>query len=104
MNLKDKKITILKPTWTQTSYGAMEEEYEPSISNIWAYYRQLSGKEYYAAAMVNSKEEALFEINYLSDIDTTMRILFRNETYHITRVDDYQGYKQTLKIYTYKIN
>nr|WP_305728501.1 hypothetical protein [Bacillus sp. 491mf] len=33
-----------------------------------------------------------------------MKILFRGKEYGITRIDDFEGYKQDLTIYAYTIN
>lgn len=105
-HLKDKKISILEQKLIPDGEGGFIEGWVPipGGENIWAYYRQTSGKEFYAAAQVNSKEEAVFEINWRNDIDTTMRISFRGKQYEITRIDDFEGYKKNLTIYAYIIN
>jgi len=102
--LKDKKINILKRTTETDEYGYPLEEWITVAENIWAYYRQISGSEFFAAATSNTKVEAIFEINWRNDIDTTMAIEYKGEKYGITRIDDYEGYKNDLKIYAYKVN
>jgi SPP1 family predicted phage head-tail adaptor len=106
VHIKDKKITILQITEDYDDIGNPIEVEEPipGGENIWAYYRQTSGSEYFAARTVNSKEEVVFEINWRNDIDTTMKILYKGKKYNITRIDDYEGYKQDLKIYAYAMN
>lgn len=104
--LKDKKISIVK-----LGEGTDEDGFPieaivpiPNGANIWAYYRHATGKEFYQASQVNAKEEVIFVINYRSDIDTTMQIEYKSELYNITRIDDFEGYKEDLKIYAYKVN
>lgn len=104
VKLKDKKITILEYKEIVDEYGTptVIEQPLPGGENIWAYYRQVSAKEYINLANTNYKVEAIFEINWRNDIDNSMRILFRGEKYNISRIDDFEGYKQDLKIYAYK--
>lgn len=107
MHIKDKKISILKATVTGTNeIGEEITEWIPlpDLDNIWAYYRQLSGSEFWAAHRENVKEEVLFEINWRDDVDTTCQIRYKGEDYSITRIDNFEGYKDNLKIYAYKIN
>ena len=106
VHIKDKKITILYSTIVEDEIGNQEEVEAPipGGENIWAYYRQASANEIYGAASVNYKVEAVFEINWRNDINTTMKILYKGKKYNITRIDDYEGYKQDLKIYAYAMN
>jgi len=50
MKLKDKKIEILKPVTVVDSEGFSETTLQPIDGPLWAYFRQLSGKEVFAAA------------------------------------------------------
>lgn len=99
--VKDKKITILKKVIEENDIGVQIETTIPFAENIWAYYRHASADEYHAAAQVNYKVEAIFEINWRDDIDNTMQILFRGKEYNITRIDDFEGYRDTLRLYAY---
>ncbi len=103
---KDKKITILKVTVERNSYGEEVETIAPlpGGENIWAYYRQASADEFFDALAINYKVEAVFEINWRNDLDINMLILFRGKTYRITRIDDFEGSKNDLKIYAYNLN
>ena len=103
---KDKKITILRPIYEQDEYGYQDVTWEPlpGGENIWAYFRHASGNEFYAAASINTKVEVIFEIRWRDDIDTTCQIRYKGEDYSITRIDNFEGYKDNLKIYAYKIN
>lgn len=104
--LKDKKITILQNNGYYDEYGQFISVWDPlpGGENIWAYYRQSSAQEFFSAAALNYKVEAIFEINWRDDIDTTMKILFRGKEYNITRIDNFEGNKQDLRIYAYSLN
>lgn len=102
--LRDKKIDILKQVRGYDEYGEPIDELQTIAANIWAYYRQVSGNEYFSALTANTKVDALFSIAYRKDIDTTCKVKFRGEIYEITRIDDYEGYKETLTIYATKTN
>ena len=41
-----------------------------TVATVWAYFRHLSGKEVFAAATVNYKEDVLFQIGYRTDRGT----------------------------------
>ena len=102
MKLKDKKIEILAVTHTQDPEGYSIETLIPIAPPMWAYFRQLSGKEVYAAMSVQAVEEVQFVINWRDDITTRHIIRFRGADYDITRVDTFEGYKSDLTLYAKK--
>ncbi len=57
------------------------------------------GKEVFAAATINYKEEVLFTINYRTDITTAHVVRYNGILYDITRVDTFEGYKEDLTLY-----
>ena len=99
MKLKDKKIEVFAVTHTQDPDGYSIETLTPISPPMWAYFRQLSGKEVYAAMSVQAVEEVQFVINWRDDITTWHIIRFRGVDYDITRVDTFEGYKQDLTLY-----
>jgi SPP1 family predicted phage head-tail adaptor len=100
MKLKDKKIQILKPTHGVDDSGFNDTNWQPiHKGKLWAYYRHLSGKEFFASATVNATEEVLFIINWREDLAASMVVTYKGNIYEITRVDDYEGYKKDLHIY-----
>lgn len=107
---KDKKITILELRTEKDEDMFCQRIYDPikGLENIWAYYRHLSGKEFFEAHANNSKVEAIFIVNWKEKLVTTnpiaMRVLYNNEQYDITQIDDFEGKKSDIKIYAYKIN
>ena len=99
MKLKDKKIEILAVTHTQDPDGYSIETLTPIAPPMWAYFRQLSGKEVFAAATTNYKEEVLFTVNYNPEITNTHVIRYNGVLYDITRVDTFEGYKEDITLY-----
>lgn len=101
--LRDKKIDIVKQVKGYDDYGEPIDDTQVIAANIWAYYRQASANEFFEAATASYKVEAVFGIAYRKDIDHTCKVIFRGETYDITRIDDFEGYKETLRIYASKV-
>lgn len=98
MKLKDKKIELLRQVHTRDEMGITKTTLE-SMGTVWAYFRHLSGKEVFAAATVNYKEEVLFQVNYRTDLTTANVIQYNGRLYNITRIDTFEGYKQDLTLY-----
>ena len=100
MKLKDKKITIMGDTLGENDLGdpITIRGPIPGGENIWAYVRHTSGREYYAAKQVQAEEEMIFEINWRDDITPKNWIVYKGKEYDITRIDDFEGYKDSLRI------
>lgn len=92
MRLKDKKIQIYSIV-SSTTYRLNPD------GPFWAYYRQMSEKELYAAAAMTVKEDAVFIINYHEGIKIYDLVAFRGKYYRITRIDDFEGNRQDRKLY-----
>ena len=103
MKLKDKKITIMGDTLGENDLGdpITIRGPIPGGENIWAYVRHTSGREYYAAKQVQAEEEMIFEINWRDDITPKNWIVYKGKDYDITRIDDFEGYKDTIRIYAH---
>ncbi len=99
MKLKDKKIEILAVTTTKDAEGFSTETLTPIAPPLWAYFRQLSGKEIYAAGAVQPTEEVVFVINWRDDVTTANVVRYRGVLYDITRVDCFEGYRGEVGIY-----
>ncbi len=99
MKLKDKKIEILAVTVTKDAEGFPTEALTPIAPPLWAYFRQLSGKEIFAAATVQAIEEVLFVINWRGDISPAHVVRFKGKLYDISRVDWFEGYKGEVGLY-----
>jgi SPP1 family predicted phage head-tail adaptor len=99
IKLKDKRIEILAVTATKDAEGFATEALAPIAPPLWAYFRQLSGKEIYAAKAVQPVEEALFVINWRSDVTPANAVRYRDVLYDITRVDCFEGYRGDISLY-----
>ena len=101
--LKDKKITILEKKSIYIPGIGADTTITPIADgeNIWAYYRQASGNEKVAASAIAARVDVIFEINWRDDLTTAMLIDFRGVRYNITRIDDYEGYKNDLRIFAF---
>jgi SPP1 family predicted phage head-tail adaptor len=98
-HLKDRKVTIYKSESTIDDHGYVEEKWRPlSRAGLWAYSRQLSAKEFFAAAAHQHQEERLFVINWRADILPGMTIHYKGKWYDIVRVDPFEDYKEDLKL------
>lgn len=100
-NLKDKKITIIEihEEYVPGKGSVVTRAPLPGGENIWAYYRQMSGKEFIAGQAVAIRVDAVFDINWRDDLDTTMIIQYNGEEYDIQWIDAYEGYKNDLRIH-----
>jgi SPP1 family predicted phage head-tail adaptor len=83
MKLKDKKIEVLAVTTTKGTEGFTSETLQPIAPPLWAYFRQLSGKEIFAAQSVQAVEEVLFIVNWRDDITTVHVVRYRGTLYDI---------------------
>ena len=99
LKLKDKKIEIFAPVSVVDENGYGVTHLQAICPPVWAYFRHLSGKEVFAAATINYKEEVLFQINYRTDITTAHVIRYNGVLYDITRIDNFEGRKEDLKLY-----
>lgn len=100
--LKDKKIIIYKG---EAKIGVEPgSNYRPiHPGKLWAYVRQISSKEYYLMSATEVEEEIMFAINWRSGFTALsskgLYVVYGGNWYNITRVDTYEGYKDTLKLY-----
>jgi len=93
MKLKDKKIELLRSVTVKDTEGFGAETLMPVAPPLWAYFRQLSGKEIYANSAATATEQVLFVVNWRDGLDTGLIVRFRGKLYDITRVDVFEGYK-----------
>lgn len=67
-----------------------------------AYANNLSGDEYWAAAQTNSQTDMFFMVRYCSELkdlkSEKFRIIFNDEIYNITFIDNMQYKNKMLKI------
>jgi len=104
MQLKDKKIIVYSKNTIKDSEGFSTTKYKPiHAGRLWAYVRQLSASEFFAAKAVQQSEEMLFILNFRADLTALLFIEYRGVFYNITRVDTFEGYKEDLKVYAARL-
>ena len=99
MKLKDKKVNIYREKYVPNGNGYTTKVTEPLDLNVWAYSRQLSGKEFFAAVAYRYDEEVLFTINYRAGLTTACYVEYNGVKYSVTRIDPFEGYKQDITLY-----
>lgn len=103
--LKDKKIVIYKKVITKKDAdGFSKTQYSPiHAGKLWAYARQLSGKELYMAMTLTSEEEMLFTVNWRDDLTMDrsgqLYVSYKGIWYDVKRIDTYEGNKSDISIY-----
>lgn len=103
-HLKDKKITVYRRDSGVNENGYRADCYRPiHPGTLWAYVRQLSGKELFLAHSFQAEEEILFSVNWRADLTTenclSLFIEHKGAWYDVTRVDTYEGYKSDIRLY-----
>ena len=99
MKLKDKKVNIYRDRYVPNGNGYTTKVTEPVALNVWAYYRQLSGKEIFAAAAYRYDEVVLFTSGYRDDLTTACYVEYGGIKYDVTRIDNFEGYKADVTLY-----
>ena len=99
MKLKDKKVNIYRETFVPNGSGYTTKVIEPAALNVWAYFRQLSGKEIFAAAAYRYDEEVLCTVTYRAGLTTACCVAYGGVKYSVTRIDTFEGYKQDITLY-----
>lgn len=102
--LKDKKIQIARSE-TKKVNGVNTKVWTNLVdTKIWAFYQQHAGSasltDVNGLKVYDSTERATFVINNRADVRPAIGdlIVFREKFYDVIAVDDYQGYREDLKI------
>ena len=96
------RITLQKLITTTNENGFSEESYV-DYKEVWASIRNLYGKEFYEAAAVQKEMTVKFIIRVTSDLDETMRILFKGKIYNITSIDNIRYENKYIEIKTLEV-
>ena len=99
MRLKDKKIELLRPVTVKDTEGFSSETFAPIAPPLWAYFRQLSGKEIQSAGSTTATEQVLFVVNWREGLDTGFVVRYRSALYDVMRVDVFEGYRGEVGLY-----
>ena len=97
---KDKQVKIITKRTYKDQYGNSRKEYRYIVDGfIWAYARQVSQDQKFAAAQYGESESRFFVLNYRTDLEVYDFIEYRGEYYQITRVDTKDDYNGELFVY-----
>lgn len=100
---KNTRIKIIEYEEGTNEYGDIILK-EKNERDVWAYYRHISAKEASTFRVDSSfKVTALFIVSFRVKVDSTMKILYKGDEYRITHIDDYEGFRNDIKIYAYKV-
>ncbi|MCD8502943.1 MAG: phage head closure protein [Bacillaceae bacterium] len=91
------RITLQKLTVSTNSNGFEVATWE-ELKTVWAAVSNLQGREFFAAAAVQAENTVKFIIRYLPEVDTTMRIVFRDKVYNISAIDNIQYKNKYMEI------
>jgi len=93
----DKIVTLQAKTMSTDDYGGPVETWA-DYARIWAKYRELRGRELFAAQAAQSETTAMFYVRYASYIVPSMRIIKDGKPYDITAVVDIDGKNVEMEI------
>ena len=91
------RITIQKFTIGINENGFETEDWQ-DYKTVWASVSNLTGKEYYQAAAMQAEKIVKFKVRYFEDIDTSMRIVFKDSKYNINSIDNKEHTNKYLEI------
>ena len=83
----NKRIIIQKLTISENDMGDSIETWI-DYKTVWSSITNLHGREFYQAMQVQAENTVKFVIRYCKDLDTSMRILFQDNLYNITFIDN----------------
>lgn len=81
------RITFQRLVTTINENGFEVEVWE-GYKTVWASVANLSGREYYETAAIQTEKTVKLVIRHIEDIDTAMRIIFNNKQYNIIYIDN----------------
>lgn len=92
------RIEIQRSTWSQDPVtGEMTYSWETEAI-VWAAVEPLQGREFFAAASIQSETTTRIRMRYRPGIDTAMRILFDGSIYNITSIIEPQKRRRELQL------
>ncbi|MBU3100666.1 MULTISPECIES: phage head closure protein [Clostridium] len=91
------RITLQKLT-TIINENGFESDVWQDYKTVWAAVSNLTGREYYQAAAIQAEKTVKFLIRNIEDLDTSMRILFKDKQFNITTIDNMKYENEHLEI------
>jgi SPP1 family predicted phage head-tail adaptor len=81
----DRRITIEQATQGVGPFGEPVETWA-ALATVWANAYAGSGKEFVAARQINAEVSMQFQIRWIADLSTTMRILYDGKYFDIVDI------------------
>lgn len=81
----DQRVTIERATITQDDWGQVTETWAP-LATVWAAVEPLNGREFIAAASVQSEVTTRMRLRYRNDLASTDRITHEGTVYDIQAI------------------
>lgn len=83
-NNRKHRITFIRTETVEDDLGQTIDEKDVEYTCCWSDIKTMLGKEYFAAAAAQAERTYRFIIRYRHDIETTMKIKFKNRIFDIT--------------------
>jgi SPP1 family predicted phage head-tail adaptor len=96
----DQRVTIQRPVAGQDAAGQPLTTWEDlaATPTVWAASEPLRGKEFIAAGQMQATVDTRFRIRHRSDVDSSMRVVWRGVPYQIVGVVEPSGAKESLEL------
>ena len=91
------KITIESVVETRTGSGAITESWE-TFKTVRAEVLPVSGREYFSAQTTNAQNTVKFNIRYVPNIDSKMRINYDSRIFDIQNIINYRERNHAMTI------
>jgi SPP1 family predicted phage head-tail adaptor len=93
----DRRITIQQPTPGAGLHGEPTETWS-DFATVWANAYAGPGKEFVAARQINAEVSMQFQIHWISDLSTTMRIFYDGKYFDIVDIAEV-GRRERINIF-----
>ena len=99
-DIKDKRISIFELAVERSPKGYEQRVKRPvtKTEKVWAYARELTDKEKFAAKSAGVEQSILFKVAYSAAIKAGQYIEFRGSYYRIVSIDKFEFYKRDLSL------
>ncbi len=82
------KLIEFGSTFIGTDDEGFDKKEWQTINKSWANVRSLRGREFEAAASIQSEDKKVFNCNYFSGLNTNIFIRYNNKIYNIYHIDN----------------
>lgn len=98
--IKDKKVGVYEVLTDRDlwQHEIKVKQYVHGRARLWAYVREMSEREKFAAKAAGSEQSIVFKISFNPRIKAGLYLEFRGETYIIESVDCFEYYRRDLTL------